>query len=107
MEERVHEGRPVAFEEIQVPTITLTRLLEENRVSRIDRLSMDIEGSELLALAGFDIDRFRPELACIEAKTPIRERLLEYFRSHQYVRIDEYLQYDQMNYYFTPRLRSP
>jgi FkbM family methyltransferase len=51
---------------IQVATITLDDLLERNEIETIDFLSMDIEGAEPMALAGFDIERFRPALVCIE-----------------------------------------
>ena len=97
-------GDELAFEEIQVPTITLTRLLEENGIEKIDFLSMDIEGAELLALAGFNIERFRPELACIEAKPRNREAILKYFADHGYQWIEEYFQYDEHNYYFRPNV---
>jgi len=99
-------GKERAFEEIQVPTITLTRLLEENQVSRIDLLSIDIEGAEPLALAGFDIDRFHPELAVIEAKPANRETIVKYFADHGYEQIEKYLEYDPVNYYFTPKTRT-
>jgi FkbM family methyltransferase len=91
------------YEEIQVPSTTLTRLLEKNGVSRIDFLSMDIEGAELSALAGFDIDRFRPELVCIEAKPANRRGIFEYFETHGYERLERYLEYDETNYYFSRR----
>ena len=96
----------LGFEEMRVPSITLNSLLERNGVSRIDFLSMDIEGAELLALAGFDIDRFRPELVCIEAKPVNRKGLFDYFLAHGYERIEKYFEYDQTNYYFTPKQAS-
>ena len=97
----------ISSEKIRVPTITLTKLLERNGVARIDFLSMDIEGAELLALAGFDIARFQPRLACVEAKLDNREKILGYFRDHRYRQIDRYLKYDAMNYYFTPVAGRP
>ena len=92
----------VALREVQVPTITLNELLDRNGVSRIDFLSMDIEQGEPAALAGFDIERFLPELVCIEAYAPVRERISAYFESHGYERIDAYLRYDEHNWYYTP-----
>jgi hypothetical protein len=62
---------------------------------------MDIEGHEPKALAGFDIERFRPELVCIEAPAN-PEKIAAYFAQHGYVRIEEYLEYDAVNWYFTP-----
>jgi len=93
-------GDTVESEEIQVPTTTLTKLLDDNGVSKVDLLSIDIEGAEPLALAGFDIDRFRPELACIEAKPRNREAIVKYFADHGYRRIERYQRYDRTNYYF-------
>ena len=96
-------GRPVTTEERKVPTITLNELLDRNKVTKIDFLSIDIEGSELLALQGFDIDRFKPELICIEAWPDNRDKLLVYFAAHGYERIDKYLQRDIVNWYFRPK----
>jgi len=91
------------IEEVKVPTITLTQLLQENKVKKIDLLSMDIEDGEPPALAGFDIDRFQPALVCIEAHAEVADKILEYFRLHGYTRIDEYLPYDGQNWYFKPK----
>lgn len=100
-------GRKVEFAETRVPTITLDRLLERAGVARFDFLSMDIEGAEPLALAGFDVERFRPALACVEAKPENRERILAYFRGHGYRRLDEYLRHDEVNHYFAPASPGP
>jgi FkbM family methyltransferase len=98
---------PTKVEKILVPTITLNRLLEQNGVKRIDFLSMDIEGAEPQALAGFDIERFRPELACVEAKPQNRAKILKYFAGHGYRRLHRYIQFDAVNYYFTPGAEAP
>jgi FkbM family methyltransferase len=88
--------------EVTVPTISLNDLLDQEGVTKIDFLSMDIEGHEPKALAGFDIERFRPELVCIEWRGN-EEVISAYFESHGYRRIDKYLEYDQANWYFTPK----
>jgi hypothetical protein len=85
------------------PTSSIDSLLEKNGVSRIDFLSMDVEGAELIALAGFDIDRFRPELVCIEAKPVNRTATHEYFAAHGYEPIEKYFEHDHANLYFTPK----
>lgn len=95
-------GKPVASRTIMVPTITLTKALDDNGFKHVDFLSMDIEGAEVPALAGFDIERFRPLLVCIESKVKNREAILSYFKKHGYHRIERYLKYDQSNWYFTP-----
>ena len=96
-------GKKVDYEEIKIPTITLTKLLDDNAVVKIDLLSMDIEGAEMPALAGFDIDRFRPQLVCIERYHAGRENILRYFAAHGYEHLDRYLPYDGLNYYFAPK----
>ncbi len=88
---------------IEVPTITLNDLLERLGVQKIDLLSMDIEGSEPPALRGFDIERYRPELVCIEAVIGDDREVGPYFEEHGYERIDEYLKYDVVNWYYKPR----
>lgn len=99
---KYHKARE-EYRVIYVMTITLTELLEKNKISKIDFLSMDIEGSEPLALVGFDIKKFKPELVCIEKTSKTKEKILMYFLNHGYERIDEYLKYDDVNWYFQPK----
>jgi len=87
----------------QVRTVTLNDLIGAASITRFDFLSMDIELGEPAALEGFDIRRFRPALVCVEAHEPVRDALLNYFEKNQYRRLDEYLQVDARNWYFTPR----
>lgn len=89
--------------ERKVPSISLDDLLAREGVDHIDLLSMDIEGSEPAALAGFDIERFRPELVLIEARGENEPIVMEYFASHGYERIEAYLAHDPLNWYFRPR----
>jgi FkbM family methyltransferase len=86
----------------EVPTITLNDLLQAEGITKIDFMSMDIELHEPQALRGFDIDRFRPSLVCIEGLLPVRQQILEYFTRHGYVLIGKYLWVDRENLYFTP-----
>ena len=90
-------------EEVKVPTITMNDLLTREGVKRIDFLSMDINGAEPIALAGFDIKRFAPQLVHVEASPHRHEELKAYFAQHDYIRIDAYLEYDTTNWYFTPK----
>jgi len=91
------------LQETEVPTITLTDLLDAEGVTRIDFLSMDIELWEPKALAGFDVDRFKPSLVCVESHPEVRQQILDYFAAHNYVVVGKYLQMDQHNLYFQPR----
>jgi FkbM family methyltransferase len=92
-------------EEIKVPTISLNDLLTRLNVPKIDFLNLDIELWEPHALAGFDIEKYRPELVCIEAHRQVRRQILDYFKKHGYVRLDQYFLFDQRNWYFTPEER--
>jgi hypothetical protein len=84
-----------------VPTITLNDLLKQIGVTSIDFMSMDIEGGAPKALAGFDIEKYRPQLVCIE-KGGQEEFIQSYFTDHHYERIEKYRRYDYVNWYYAP-----
>lgn len=86
----------------ELPTVTLDAILEAEKVDEIDLLSIDIELWEPKALAGFSIDRYKPELVVIEWHPPVQEELARYFAEHRYVRIDKYSDWDGRNAYFVP-----
>ena len=90
-----------------VPTVSLSDLLDRESVKVVDFLSMDIELNEPRALQGFDIERFKPALVCIEALLPVRQRILDYFAEHDYVVVGRYIWVDRENLYFMPRGSSP
>lgn len=91
----------VAKLERSVPTITLNELLDQNGVTKVDFLLLDIELGEPAALRGFDIQRFKPDLVCIEAgNETVRAFIAHYFPEHGYERIDEYLKHDTVNWYY-------
>jgi FkbM family methyltransferase len=86
-----------------VPTITMNDLLDREKITKIDFLSMDINGSEPTALSAFDIQRFSPDLVHVEVHPRNRKVLSAYFEKNGYRRIDEYLEFDKINWYFTPK----
>jgi FkbM family methyltransferase len=88
--------------ERKVRTITLNDLLERAKITSIDFVTMDIELAEPKALAGFDIERYRPLLVCVEAHPDIRQELLDYFASHRYRVVGRYLRADPANLWFSP-----
>jgi FkbM family methyltransferase len=98
--EFLNPGKPIEVRE--VPTITMNDLLDRAGVSRVDFVTMDIEMAEPLALAGFDILRFKPALVCVEAHPPIRQVLVDYFSRHGYRIVAKYLWADWENLYFAP-----
>jgi FkbM family methyltransferase len=88
--------------ERKVRTITLNDLLARVGITKIDFLTMDIELAEPKALAGFDIERFRPGLVCVEAHPDIRQQLLDYFSDRRYRVVARYLRADRFNLWFAP-----
>lgn len=63
---------------IEVPTRTLNEILIDAGASRIDFVSIDVEGHELDVLDGFDLARWKPRLILIED-------LLLHLRLHRYL----------------------
>jgi len=95
-------GQEGPVEKRSVRTITLNDLLAREGITRVDFVSMDIELAEPRALAGFDIERYRPALVCIEAHPQVRQELIDYFHRHHYVLAGKYLGVDAQNLYFVP-----
>ena len=86
-----------------VPTITLNDLLVESNVTHMDFLSMDIELSEPMALAGFDLAKYRPALVTIEEAVPqVRQEVIDYFIERGYTVVGKYLRVDPANIWFMP-----
>ena len=100
------EGEDGATVARKVRTITLDDLLTREHVDRVDFVSMDIELAEPKALAGFDIESFRPALVCVEAHGTSRQAILNYFQQHRYVVVGKYLRADTANLYFMPASRG-
>lgn len=59
----------VEFEEIEVQTITLASLLEQNP-GPVDFLKIDVEGGERDVVEGADWNRFKPRVLVIEVLSP-------------------------------------
>tara|TARA_R110002020_G_scaffold394715_1_gene604722 strand:+ start:18611 stop:19255 length:645 start_codon:yes stop_codon:yes gene_type:complete len=71
----------------QVPAATLASILEELEIeTRIDLLSLDVEGSEIQALDGLDLEIHRPSYILIETTTheSKRQKIKNYLEQRQY-----------------------
>ena len=88
--------------EISIPSITLDALLEREGIAKVDFLSMDIEQGEPAALAGFDINRWKVQLVCIEMQTSVAPIIREYMKKHGYVDVKRNAPLDKINTYFAP-----
>lgn len=51
---------------IRVPARTLTAILDDHNISRIDLLSLDVEGYEAQALNGLDFIKYQPRYILVE-----------------------------------------
>lgn len=55
-----------ARQDIEVPTATLSSLLDKHSIVEVDLLLLDVEGAEVDVLAGLDFDRHSPALIVAE-----------------------------------------
>ena len=81
---------------IKVNVMTLNEIMEKFNITRIDILDLDIERSELDALKGFDLNKYRPTLCIIEDHNSAASGIEQYMKSNQYF-LDYRIEYD--NYY--------
>jgi len=65
------------FEVQKVPKLTLSTLFARHVMREIQFLSLDIEGYEVEALRGIDLDRWRPEVFVIESDSPAHRKGIE------------------------------
>ena len=59
-------GDPLSGKKVRVPLRTLSSILEETQTTRIDFLSIDVEGMELAVLQGLDFKKYKPALVLLE-----------------------------------------
>lgn len=90
-------GEDLTPVKIEVPSITLTELLDQQGIEKIDLLVMDIEGHEYAALQGFDIARFAPELVVVEG---MEGNVRRHLRANGYRVIKRFLPFDTVNRYY-------
>lgn len=76
------------FQQLEVPATTLNKILTDaDFTSQIDFVSIDVEGSELKVLEGFDLRKYSPRVLVIEANDETSEaRLDAYLRSQGYLK---------------------
>lgn len=71
------EGR--GLQTVRVPLISIGNLLEKHDITRIDLLSIDIEGGEEEALGGLDFRKYSPRVVIVEANDTKRAAVLHAF----------------------------
>jgi len=60
------EAWDMFVEEVAVDVVTIDQTLSALSIEQVDLLQIDAEGSDLLVLAGFDLDRYLPKLLMLE-----------------------------------------
>jgi FkbM family methyltransferase len=80
--EKRYENRKLDFsghKEKTVKAQTLNSILEENSVSKIDFVTIDVEGAEIEVLKGFDLKKYKPKVVILEANDEEHKKeLLDY-----------------------------
>jgi FkbM family methyltransferase len=82
---------------VELTTVTLNEILERNNApSFIHFMSLDIEGAELEALKGTDLNKYRFGAMAIEhnEEEPKRTEIMNYLRQYGYERVHTYQQDD-------------
>jgi FkbM family methyltransferase len=69
---------------IKVPARTLTSILEENNVEKVDFFSLDVEGYELEVLKGLDFERWSPHFILVEIRNWALHATKEFLASKGY-----------------------
>lgn len=72
----------------KIVSYTLDEILKKTKIDnfKIDLLDIDVEGADLKVLEGFSIDKFKPELICIEIydKEIKKSKIYEYLNKSKY-----------------------
>lgn len=69
--------------DVEVNAVTLNSILLGENISKVDFLSIDVEGTELDVLKGFDLLKYSPELIIIEDRMVFLSKHL-YLKKHGY-----------------------
>lgn len=73
------------YKKIFVPMRTVDSILEENRIDRVHVVSIDVEGTELAVLKGFNLQKYKPRVLVVEALDKKREVALKsYMKEKKY-----------------------
>jgi FkbM family methyltransferase len=89
---RGSEIQKVETREIVCPARTLSAILDQHRIERVDLLSLDVEGYELNALKGLDLSRHRPRLMLVEAR--YRDEIDDHLRARDYLPVADLSHHD-------------
>ncbi|MBL4691916.1 MAG: FkbM family methyltransferase [Magnetovibrio sp.] len=63
----------MSYEEVQVPSRTLTSILNDCKLEQFDYLNIDVEGAEISVLNGLDFSKYKPRCISIEIHGSIED----------------------------------
>ena len=76
------------IQSVKVPCTSLNKMLTEQQAPRVDFLSLDVEGAEMLVLSGLDFDKWKPRVLAIEDNSNGRDHTIEdYLVEKKYKRV--------------------
>ena len=82
--------------DIEVPARTLSQVLAEAGATRIDFLSLDLQGYEAAALRGLDFDRWAPAVMLVEVEDDAAQRAVEDVLGSRYERVARLARHDML-----------
>lgn len=80
---------------ISVPTTTLRLALRDALISKVDLLSLDVEGHELEALMGLDFDQVKPKAILLEIRKDDAWDILRHLAGFGYVLVENMSNFDE------------
>lgn len=80
----------------KVPTITLQKLLDENKIKEIDFFSLDVEGFELEVLKGVNFDKIKINYILIEVQQKKYKDEIERYLGEEYFLIEKLTNHDYL-----------
>jgi len=83
---------------LKVPATSLSNILDENNIEKIDFFSLDVEGYELKVLNGINIKKHRPTYVCVEVwdNYPTRDEVLDFFPKNGYNLVEKMTKQDYL-----------
>lgn len=74
------------FEIVKVPSITIDKLIQKHKITKIDFFSLDVEGYEISVLNGMDFSFIRPKYFLIETanKPEYQKVVMDYMQKRDY-----------------------
>lgn len=84
-------------EMVKVKTNTLTKILKDNNVTKIDLLSLDVEGYEFNVLKGLDFNVFSPKFILIEIMNHNYNQIMELLEKNNYTLIENLTNFNKID----------